>query len=119
MNVLILEDEPLIAMAMEAMIEDMGWSVVGPFATVEEAVAAVADGAAIDCGLLDCNLGGAPSWPAADALDRRDIPFAFISGQPAWNIEPRFANRPSFAKPIDEARVTAYIAGLAGSPTSP
>ena len=115
MNVLILEDEPLIAMAMAALVEDEGWSVVGPFSVVADAVAAIAGGAAIDCALLDCNLGNAPSWPVADLLAARDIPFAFSSGQAAADIEPRFADRPCFAKPIDETKVKLFLAGQAAA----
>jgi hypothetical protein len=116
LNVLILEDEPLIAMSMEAMIEDMGWGVVGPFATVNDAVASIVAGTVIHCGLLDCNLGGSPSWPVADALAERNIPFAFTSGQSMRDIDPRFAGRPSFTKPIDEARVKRFLSGLVASP---
>lgn len=113
MNVLILEDEPLIAMSMEALVEDEGWAVVGPFSVVADAVAAITAGAAVDCALLDCNLGGLPSWPVADALAARNIPFAFTSGQSAADIEPRFADRPSFTKPIDEGKVKRFLAGQA------
>jgi CheY-like chemotaxis protein len=113
MNVLILEDEPLIAMSMQALVEDQGWSVVGPFATVASAIAAISAGGKIHCALLDCNLGGERSWPVADVLAQRDIPFAFTSGQTAKDIDPRFADRPSFTKPIDETRVERFLAGYA------
>jgi CheY-like chemotaxis protein len=113
MNVLILEDEPLIAMSMEALVEDLGGKVVGPFARIADAIAAISDGADVSCALLDCNLGGSPSWPVAEALAARRIPFAFTSGQSPKDIDPRFADRPSFAKPIDEARVKRFLANLA------
>ena len=115
MNVLILEDEPLIAMSMEALIEDEGWRAVGPFAAVEDALAAILGGVVIDCALLDCNLGGVPSWPVADGLAERGVPFAFTSGQLAADIEPRFADRPIFAKPIDETRVKGFLAEQAAA----
>jgi CheY-like chemotaxis protein len=115
MNVLILEDEPLIAMSMEALVEDQGWTVVGPFAVVADAIAAITGGGAIDCALLDCNLGGQPSWPVADVLAARNIPFAFTSGQSARDIDPRFTGRPTFAKPIDEAKVKRFLSRQAAA----
>jgi CheY-like chemotaxis protein len=116
MNVLILEDEPLIAMSMQMLVEDQGWGVVGPFASVDAAVEAVSTGSQIDCALLDCNLGGKPSWDVADALAAREIPFAFTSGQSARDFAPRFASRPNFTKPIDEARVRRFLSGIATAP---
>jgi CheY-like chemotaxis protein len=113
MNVLILEDEPLIAMSMEALIEDQGWSVVGPFSKVAGALVEIAGGASIDCALLDCNLGGEPSWAVADALAQRNIPFAFTSGQSSKDIDPRFADRTTFTKPVDEAKLKRFLARLA------
>ena len=118
MHVLILEDEPLIAMSMEALLEDEGWRVVGPFAAVADALAAIAGGGVIDCALLDCNLGGVPSWPVAEALAARSIPFAFTSGQSAADIEPRFADRPSFTKPIDETKVKRFLNAQVASTTA-
>jgi CheY-like chemotaxis protein len=113
MNVLILEDEPLIAMSMQALVEDSGWAVVGPLSKVAEAVAVVTGGAEIDCALLDCNLNGEPSWSVADALVERNIPFAFTSGQSARDIDPRFADRPTFTKPVDETKLKRFLAGHA------
>jgi CheY-like chemotaxis protein len=115
MNILILEDEPLIAMSMQALVEDHGWTVVGPFAGVADALAAIAGGADVDCALLDCNLGGQASWPVADLLAAKGIPFAFTSGQSAKDIEPRFSDRPSFTKPIDEAKVKRFLAAHDGA----
>jgi CheY-like chemotaxis protein len=116
MNVLILEDEPLIAMSMQALVEDNGWAVVGPFSNVVDAVAALGAGTSVDCALLDCNLDGEPSWAVADALAQRNVPFAFTSGQSASDIDPRFAGRPTFAKPVDEQKLKHFLASNAATP---
>jgi DNA-binding response OmpR family regulator len=114
MHVMILEDEPLIAMAMEMMVTDEGWHVVGPFASVTAAQEAVEQGAAIDVALLDCNLGGETSLRVAESLKARGIPFAFTSGQGRGVIDEHFAEAKMFAKPIDERRVQAYLKQIAG-----
>ena len=112
-TVLILEDEALIAMSMQALAEDQGWRVIGPFSTVEAAVSEIESGTGISCALLDCNLGGQPSWAVADLLTEQGVPFAFTSGQSMNGMEPRFAGRPSFGKPIEEDRVTRFLRGVA------
>ncbi len=111
-TVLILEDEPLIAMSMQAFVEDLGWQVVGPFATVDAAASEIESGKSVSCALLDCNLGGQPSWPIADLLANRGVPFAFTSGQSLNDIDPRFQARPMFGKPIEDEQVRRFLRGV-------
>ena len=109
LNVMIVEDEPLIAMMMEALVEDVGGTAHGPYANLPAAFKALETGAQVDVALLDCNLGREHSWPLADALAARGIPFAFTSGQGLKEITERFADRPVFAKPVDEERLKRYL----------
>jgi CheY-like chemotaxis protein len=109
LSVMIVEDEPLIAMMMEALVEDVGGVAHGPYANLNTAIAAIESGPAIDVALLDCNLGRERSWPVADALAARGIPFAFTSGQGVKEITERFANRPVFAKPVDEEKLKRFL----------
>ena len=108
-RVMIVEDEPLIAMAMQMLVEDEGGEPLGPHAAVAPALAMVESGQAIEVALLDCNLGKDPSWPVADALAARGIPFAFTSGQGIKDIAERFAGRPVFAKPVDEEKLKRFL----------
>ena len=109
-RVMIVEDEPLISAAMEMLVEELGGQVVGPFMNVGEAVAASQAGETFDCALLDCNLArGEMSWPIADVLASRGVPFAFTSGKGAKDIEPRFAGRPVFTKPVDDSTLKTFI----------
>jgi CheY-like chemotaxis protein len=112
LHVMIVEDEPLIAMAMEMLVQDEdGGVAVGPHGAVAPALADIEKGARIDVALLDCNLGKEPSWPVADALAARGIPFAFTSGQGAKGIPERFQGRPTFSKPIDDEKLKRFIRG--------
>lgn len=109
LRVMIVEDEPLIGAAMEMLVEDLGGTVLGPFMNLGDGLAAASSGEPVDCALLDCNLGRDMSWPIADALAERRVPFAFTSGKGAKDIEPRFADRPIFTKPVDDARLKKFI----------
>lgn len=109
LRVMIIEDEPLIAMAMEMLVEDLGGQPTGTHGTVKEAIAAIESEPRIDVALLDCNLGREPAWPVAEALAKRSVPFAFTSGQGIKDIDQRFADRPVFAKPVDEEKLKRYL----------
>lgn len=113
MIVLIVEDEPLIALAMQMLVEDEGWSVLGPFATPAAARSALASGASFDVALLDCWLGNQSCWDIAETLEARSIPFAFASGRGKEEIDPRFAKRPVFEKPVDEEQVRRFLRSVA------
>jgi CheY-like chemotaxis protein len=79
LRVLVVEDEMLVSLLIEDMLIDHHCAIVGPFATVAEAVDA-ARKEPIDLALLDVNIGGAEVYPVADALTARRIPFLFLSG---------------------------------------
>lgn len=104
---MIIEDEPLIAMAMEMLVEDAGGQVIGSHTTVKEALDGIAAEPRIDVVLLDLNLGKEPAWPVAEALAARGVPFGFTSGQGA--TDPRFADRPVFAKPVNEEKLKRFL----------
>jgi CheY-like chemotaxis protein len=117
MKVLILEDEMLLSMQMEMLVAELGFGVEGPYAAVGPTLKALQGGAAVDCALLDINLRGETSWAVADALAARGVPFALTSGSSASDMEPRFAGRPVFMKPVEEARVKRFLTEIAAART--
>lgn len=80
LSVLVIEDEVLIAMLLEDMLEEAGCTLVGPFASVSQAMAALPD-AAFDVALVDMTLSDGTSAPVIDHLSARAVPFAVMSGQ--------------------------------------
>jgi CheY-like chemotaxis protein len=78
-RVLVVEDEPIIAMTAEDMLAELGCTVVGTAATLAEALEAVAR-ADFDVVLLDINLNGNDSLPVADRLREAGRPFVFTTG---------------------------------------
>ena len=85
-RILLVEDEILVAMMMRDMLGELGFSVIGPFSRLSEAmVAAVHD--EIDGGIIDVNLGGEFVYPVADVLVARNIPFVFVTGYGVESID--------------------------------
>ena len=78
-RVLLVEDEPIIAMTAEDMLDALGCRVVASAATLEEALAAGANGD-FDVAMLDINLNGVTSLPVADMLEAAGKPFIFTTG---------------------------------------
>ena len=98
-RVLLVEDEILVAMMMKDILTELGFSVVGPFSRLGEAmVAAVHE--EINAGIIDVNLGGEFVYPVADVLAARNIPFVFITGYGVESIDSRFGYVPIVKKPV-------------------
>lgn len=79
-RVLVAEDEPLLALEMEEVLRGLGCEVLGPAATLEEALRLAAAPGRVDAAVLDINLAGRPSFPAADHLAGRGVPVVFATG---------------------------------------
>ena len=108
-NILIVEDELLIAMDIEASIQDAGGTVVGPAGTVDAALDAVDSGALIDGAVLDVNLRGKFVYPVADALTERQIPFIFTTGYDDGSIPERFSSVKCCGKPIALSELLRHL----------
>lgn len=99
-SVLIVEDEPLIAMMLEDFLESLGHRVVGVCETVGEAVARI-DAGGFDVAIVDVHLkGGERVWPVADRLAEKGIPFAFATGGHVDAPPAAHAGVPILAKPF-------------------
>ena len=107
-SILIVEDEPLIAMMLEDFLESMGHSVRGTCDTVSQALAA-ADEGGFDLAILDVNLKGESVWPVATALRKKGTPFVLASGGHVDPPPPEFQNAPMIEKPFTIDRVTPII----------
>jgi CheY-like chemotaxis protein len=107
-NVLVVDDEALIAMLIEDMLSDLGCQVVGPAYALNEALA-LAREAEIDCAILDLNLDGATTLPVADVLRERNIPFAFASGYADLDLAAKFKDAPVLQKPFNASDLAALM----------
>ncbi len=112
MRVLIV-DEMTIAFLIEDMLEDLGHEVVEIAMRLPEALK-VARRVEADLAILDVNLDGHRSFPVADILAERAIPYAFATGYGALGLEGAYRERPVLAKPFLRGHLAALIVKACG-----
>lgn len=107
-RILIVEDEILIAMLLEDIVTDLGHDPVGPMMRLQTALDA-AEREEIDFAILDINLAGQQSFPVADRLMRRGIPFIFASGYGRAGLTEAYSAIPVLQKPYDATQIARAI----------
>src|SRR5262249_49379673 len=112
-RVLIVEDEAMIAGLIESILSAAGWSVVGPVATLERALATVERGR-LDAALLDVRINGPDAYAVADGLVRRNIPFVFVSGFSRKQMPPGYRECAYIAKPFTPDAILALLEEVVG-----
>lgn len=110
-RILVVEDEMLVLMNIEMALEDLGCTAISVAATISEALALL-DARGFDAAMLDVNLQGERSYPVAEALARRDIPFAFSTGYGDHGDRADFADRPVLRKPYLRRELVAVLGAL-------
>jgi len=111
-RILIVEDEPLIAMMLEDFIETLGHSCVGTADSIQSAMPFFRKGG-FDAAILDVNLrSGELCWPLADALLQDGKPYVLASGGQADPLPERFATAPALCKPYTMDGVREVLDGL-------
>jgi CheY-like chemotaxis protein len=110
LRVLVVEDEPVVAMYLEDLLDALGCRTIGPASRLADGLA-MADDNGFDVAILDINLGGERSTPIAEALRARGVPFAFASG---YGAPPEgFGDEvPMIEKPYREAQVAGALGRL-------
>ncbi len=112
LRILIVEDEPLIAMMLEDFVDALGHSVAGSADCVSAAMPLVEAGA-FDIVILDINLrGGERSWPVADALKTAGKPFLLASGGHTDAAPEAHREAPMLAKPYTMDGIRAALDAL-------
>lgn len=99
MKVLLVEDEFIISMLTEEMLTELGYEVSMTAATLEQGLRFAGVGS-FDLAVLDVNLNGVPSYPIADLLVERAIPFVFASGYALTEIDLRYPGVLKLQKPF-------------------
>jgi PAS domain S-box-containing protein len=105
-RVLIVEDEPLVAMDMQSMLSAAGCVVVGPAGTLEEAKRLL-DAEDCHAALVDVNLKGKSIDPLLIELRQRNIPFAFVTGYGAKVLSKTFEETVTIGKPFTAEQLLA------------
>jgi len=110
-RVLVVEDETMVAWLLEDMLADLGCAVIGPAAHVNQALAML-DAEAIGAAVLDINLNGQKSYPVAEALAARGVPFVFSTGYNKDSLPNSYQGFPVLQKPFDRLKLRDTLAKL-------
>lgn len=106
-RVLVVEDNFFVAEHIRAILEASGCAVIGPVGHLRDGLRLAAE-EALDGALLDINLHGDRSFPIADALHQRGIPFVFLTGYDSSEILPeRLRQVQRLGKPISDSDLIA------------
>jgi CheY-like chemotaxis protein len=111
LRLLLVDDESLILMLLEDMAADLGCIVAGTAAGVAQG-RSLAETLAIDAAVIDLNLGRGNSYPIAQALAARRIPFVFATGYGPEGLAAEWRGRPVLAKPFHQDDLAAALAAL-------
>lgn len=107
-RVLLVEDEALVAMAVEDMLADLGCVVAASACTLGEARDHTQAGG-FECALLDVSLGGKPVFPVAEMLSKQGIPFVFASGYGREALPEIYRTCPLVSKPFQLEDLSAAL----------
>jgi DNA-binding response OmpR family regulator len=112
-RILVVEDDYLLAQVLSDFLEDAEADVIGPVGSVDEALAAIESApGSLDGAILDVNLHGSKSYPIADALAARSIPFLFATGYGQDALDLPYRNHARCEKPFDQANLVTRFAEL-------
>ncbi len=111
-RILVVEDMMMIARDLQRTLEQAGCEVVGPSATLDDALV-LAEGEALDGALLDIDLRGENSSPVASVLLRRGVPVVFTTGYEADSLPAgELRACPLLGKPVDHERLTRVLCDM-------
>jgi len=109
-RILVVEDDQLLALQMQAILRSLGFEVLGPAGSLESGMR-LAEAGDVDAAVLDVRLDqGQRVFPVAQTLQRRSIPFSFMTGYADPELD-RF-HAPVLRKPVESGSVAAVIEQL-------
>jgi CheY-like chemotaxis protein len=109
-RILVVEDEGLVGALTSELIDQMGYSALGPCVDINEAMTMMRRNH-IDGAVLDVNLGGELVFPLARALAERAVPLVFLTGYEKTAVAEGFDAFPILQKPVaaDELRTVLAL----------
>lgn len=108
-DLVVVEDDALIALDTEQTLAGLGCSVLGPAPSVSRALALLEDNAP-DFALLDVNLGAETSTPVAVELRKRRVPFAYLTAYDRARLpEPPLHNVELLQKPVHRGELRLLL----------
>ena len=109
-KILVVEDEAAVCLLMESMLERLGYAVGGPAFSLAHGLR-IAENETFAAALLDVNLAGEASYPIASVLQRKGIPFAFVTGYGAAATR-QYPGIAVLQKPYTQDQLGVMVQGL-------
>ena len=116
-QILVVEDEFLIAIHVADIMSDLGFGVIGPVGDVGQALTLAAE-TPLDGAILDVNLSGQLVFPVATLLAARGVPFILTSGYDASGLPAEWQGRPILRKPVVERDLSRLAQSVFLAPQS-
>ena len=113
-RVLVVEDDPLIAMLMEQFLHELGCACVGPVLDLPSALNQARHGS-FEGAILDLVLGGENAYSVAEALAGRGIPFGFASAVSSHDLDGQWKGRPYLGKPFELEEMRQFLTVVLGN----
>src|SRR5580692_10714255 len=110
-RILIVEDEPMLAFAIEDMLIEGGFRIAGVARNLATALAIIESGVC-DAAILDANLSGVSAAPVASALALRGVPFLILSGYSPEQQPSAFSGALRLQKPCRPDRLLRTLRGI-------
>jgi len=110
LNILLVEDEMMVAMLLQYLLEDAGCNVI--CAGHLEQATLLAREQDLDAAVVDVNLHGEHSYPVADSLAARGIPFVFATGYGDVDLRSLYPGRPVLHKPYKPDDLIAALSAV-------
>ncbi|WP_211262967.1 response regulator [Rubellimicrobium mesophilum] len=106
----------ILADELRRELENEGVEVLGPVATVAEALDLLRSEPGPDAAILDVFLDDEVAYPVAEVLRKCGIPFVLATNRLAWTIPRAYADVPRVEKPVDMRRLARALAGRSARP---
>ena len=111
MRILLVEDEPILAISLQDIVEALGHRVIGPAMRIAAALELL-ETEAFDAAILDVNMGDGDSYEVAERLRGRGIPFLFATGYGREGIAAGYDGTAVLQKPYRETQVAEALAAI-------
>ncbi len=111
LRILILDDEPMIALNLEEILIDAGFTIAAVVHKIDKALAVI-EGGACDFAIIDANLAGVSASPAASALAKRGLPFIVVSGYSRKQLQVNFPGAHFLQKPFQPTQIIQAISAM-------
>ena len=108
-NVLVVEDEFIVALDLSETVRELGYRVTGPYANTDHALIAINDDLP-DFAILDVSTGDGEIFPLADVLTEAGVPIIFHSGRMTpQEMQSRYPDAQACSKPCPPDQLIAMM----------